>query len=162
MRSLKMNREELLNSIKSKFKKSIKDYIDKSDKRVYIEINPKNIIEVVKYLFVDLEARFNTASGTDTRFHIEILYHFTIERLNLLISIRVKLDRDKPKIDSITSVIKGSAWIEREMHELIGIDFIGHPNLERLLLAEDWPEGVCPLRADYKEWDKNAIRDRGI
>ncbi|MBL7131964.1 MAG: NADH-quinone oxidoreductase subunit C [Candidatus Omnitrophica bacterium] len=157
-----MNREELLNSIKDKFKGSIKDYFDKSKKRVYIEIDPKDIKEVVKYLFINLEARFNTASGMDIGFHIEILYHFTIERLNLLISIRVKLNRDKPKIDSITPVIIGAEWIEREMHELVGIDFAGHPNLERLLLPDDWPEGICPLRKDYKEWDKDAIRDRGV
>lgn len=157
-----MNREELLNSIKTKFKDSIRDFLDKSKKRVYIEVDPKDIIEVAKYLFDDLAARFNIASGVDTRFHIEILYHFTIERLNLLISIRVKLNRDKPQIDSITSIIKGAEWIEREMHELIGIDFIGHPNLKRLLLSDDWPEGVYPLRVDYKEWDKNAIRDRGV
>ncbi|MFC1645873.1 NADH-quinone oxidoreductase subunit C [Candidatus Omnitrophota bacterium] len=157
-----MNREEVLNSIKTKFKKSIKEVFDKSPTRVYIEIDPKDIKEVVRYIFVDLEARFNIASGMDARFHFEILYHFTIEKLNLLISIRVKLNRDKPSIDSITSIIKGSNWIEREMHELLGIDFTGHPNLERLLLPDDWPQGVYPLRTDYKEWDKNAIRDRGV
>ena len=157
-----MNREELLTSIQKKFKKSIKDYFDKSDKRVYIEIDPKDIREVVEYLFFDLEARFNIASGMDTKFNIEILYHFTIERLKLLISIRVKLNRDKPKIDSIAPIIKGAEWIEREMYELIGIDFADHPNLKRLLLSDEWPEGVYPLRRDYKEWDKGAIRDRGI
>lgn len=157
-----MYREALLNDIKIKFKDSIKDFFDKSEKRVYIEIDPKDIKEVVKYLFIDLEARFNIASGVDTRLNIEILYHFTIERLKLLISIRVKLDRDKPKIDSIASIIKGAEWIEREMNELIGIDFIGHPNLKRLLLPDEWPQGVYPLRADYKEWDKKAIRDRGV
>ena len=157
-----MNREEILNSIKTKFKDSIRDFLDKSKKRVYVEVDPKDIKEVAKYLFDDLAARFNIASGIDTRFNIEILYHFTIERLNLLISFRVKLDRDKPKIDSIAPIIKGAEWIEREMHELIGIDFIGHPNLKRLLLPDEWPEGVYPLRTDYKEWDKDAIRDRGV
>jgi len=48
------------------------------------------------------------------------------------------------------------------MHELLGIYFIGHPDLSRLLLADEWPEGVYPLRKDYKEWDKKAIRDRGV
>ena len=157
-----MNREELLNNIKLKFKKSIKNFFEKSDKRVYIEIDPKDIKDVVKYLFKDLEARFNIASGMDTRFNIEILYHFSIERLDLLVSFRVKLNREKPEIDSIATIIKGAEWIEREMHELLGVGFKGNPNLERLLLSEDWPKGVYPLRADYKEWDKDAIRDRGV
>ncbi|MDD5005841.1 MAG: NADH-quinone oxidoreductase subunit C [Candidatus Omnitrophica bacterium] len=157
-----MNREELLKSIKIKFKQSIKDFLDKSETRVYFEIDPKDIKELTEYLFMDIGARFNIASGIDTRFNIEIIYHFTIERLNLIISIRVKLDRDKPKVDSITPLIKGAEWIEREIHELIGVDFTGHPNLKRLLLSDDWPEGVYPLRADYKEWDKGAIRDRGV
>ena len=48
------------------------------------------------------------------------------------------------------------------MHEILGINFKGHPDLKRLLLPDDWPDGVYPLRRDYKEWDKNAIRDRGV
>lgn len=157
-----MNREETLNNIRIRFKNSIKDFVDKSEHRAYIEIDPKDIREIARYLFVDLGARFNIASGMDTRFHIEILYHFTIEELSLIISLRVKLDRDEPKIDSITPIIKGAEWIEREIHELIGVDFVGHPNLKRLLLSDDWPQGVYPLKADYKEWDKDAIRDRGV
>jgi len=90
------------------------------------------------------------------------LYHFSFDNLSLIISFRVKLDKDNPSIDSITPIIKGAEWIEREMYELLGINFVGHPNLKRLLLPDEWPQGVHPLRTDYKEWDKNAIRDRGV
>ncbi|MHA1469845.1 MAG: NADH-quinone oxidoreductase subunit C, partial [Candidatus Asgardarchaeia archaeon] len=38
----------------------------------------------------------------------------------------------------------------REIHDVLGIDFKNHPNLERLILADDWPEGVYPLRKEYK------------
>jgi len=157
-----MNKEEILKSIQEKFQGRISNIFDKSKMRVYIDMDSKDIKEIVKYLFIDLEARFNIASGIDNRSNIEIIYHFTIERIRLLISIRVKLDRDKPEIDSISSIIKGAAWIEREICELLGVNFVGHPDLTRLLLPEDWPEGVYPLRKDYKEWDKNAIRDRGV
>ena len=75
----------------------------------------------------------------DARSHIEILYHFSLEYINLLISLREKLDRKKPVIE-----------------------FKGHPEMKRLLLPDEWPEGVYPLRTDYEEWDKNAIRDRGV
>jgi len=157
-----MTREEILNDLKKRFKNDIIDLLDKSPKRVYIEIKPESLVKVATYIFKDLEARFNIASGVDARTHIEILYHFSIEYLNVLISLRVKLDRKNPAIDSLAQVFKGANWIEREMYELLGIDFRGHPDLRRLLLADEWPEGVYPLRSDYKEWDKKAIRDRGV
>jgi len=156
-----MTREEILKDLTKRFDKEIVDVFDKSPKRVYIEIDSKALVPIAKYLFKDLEARFNIASGLDARFHTEILYHFTIEKINLLISLRVKLDKKNPKIDSLATSFKAADWIEREMAEMLGIQFKGHPNLKRLLLPSDWPEGVYPLRRDYKEWDETAIRDRG-
>ena len=113
-------------------------------------------------MFKDLGARFNIASGIDCRRHIEILYHFTFDDINLTVSLRVILSRDTPRIDSLAKTFEAANWIEREMHELLGIDFTGHPDLRKLLLPENWPDGSYPLRYDYKEWDKDAIRDRGV
>lgn len=93
---------------------------------------------------------------------MEILYHFTVEEIDLVISLRVTLPKTKLEINSLTSVFTAARWIEREIHELLGINFIGHPELKRLLLPEDWPQGVYPLRKDYQEWDPNAVRDRGV
>lgn len=157
-----MTREEIINDLKERFKEDILDVFDKSSRRVYIEIKSEALVKVASYIFKDLKARFNIASGVDTRLHIEILYHFTLEYINLLISLRVKLNREKPEIDSLATSFEGANWIEREMHELLGINFKGHPDLRRLLLAPEWPKGVYPLRCDYEEWDKNAIRDRGV
>ena len=157
-----MTREEILKNIKDKFKDDIIDIIDKSPKRVYIEIKPESLIKTASYLFRDLGARFNTASGVDARYHMEILYHFIFEEINLLISLRVKLPKSNLEIDSLVPVFEAANWIEREIHELLGINFRGHPDLRRLLLSDDWPEGIHPLRCDYKEWDKKAIRDRGV
>lgn len=157
-----MNREEVLKTIKTKFTSDIVEFFEKTPKRVYVEIKPKSLVKIAKYIFKDLGARFNIATGLDARSHIEILYHFLLEEINLLISLRVKLDKSKPSIDSLAPAFEAANWIEREMHELLGIDFKGHPNLKKLLLPDDWPEGVYPLRRDYKEWDKNAIRDRGV
>jgi Ni,Fe-hydrogenase III component G len=157
-----MKKEEILKKLQEKFKEDIVDILDKSPKRVYIEIKPESITRVTKYIFKDLGARFNIASGVDVRQHMEILYHFTFEDINLLVSLRVKLSKSKLEIDSIASICKGADWIEREIYEILGIDFKGHPNLKKLLLPDDWPQGVYPLRRDYKEWDKGAIRDRGV
>ena len=157
-----MTKEEVLIDLQGRFKEDIIELFDKSAKRVYIGIKPEAIIKVATYIFGDLGARFNIASGVDTRYHIEILYHFIIEDINLLISLRVKLPRSKPEIDSLAPHIEATNWIEREICELLGINFKGHPDLRKLLLPEEWPKGVYPLRQDYKEWDKDAIRDRGV
>ena len=157
-----MTREELLNEIKERFAQDIVEVYDRSADRIYLEIAPQAIVPVATYVFKDVKARFSIASGVDVRTHLEIVYHFTVEYLHLILSLRVKLDKTNPVIDSLAPVFKGANWIEREMWELLGIEFTGHPNLQRLLLADEWPKGVYPLKSDYQEWDGNAIRDRGV
>ncbi|MFH1784593.1 MAG: NADH-quinone oxidoreductase subunit C [bacterium] len=157
-----MKREDVLKDLKAKFKEDIIDVFEKSPMRVYIGIKPEAIVKMASYIFKDLGARFNIASGLDARTHMEILYHFTIEEINLVISLRVKLDKTHPEIDSLAPSFEAANWVEREIHELLGINFKGHPDLRRLLLSDEWPDGVYPLRCDYKEWDEKAIRDRGV
>lgn len=157
-----MTRVEILEDIKKRFKDDIVNVFDRSADRSFIDIKPMALRRVVEYVFRHLKARFNTASGVDSLDHMEILYHFTFETVDLVVSFRVKLDKLDLEIESITPLFEGANWIEREIHEVLGIKFKGHPDLRRLLLSEDWPEGVYPLRRDYKEWDKNAVRDRGV
>ncbi|MCD4775593.1 MAG: NADH-quinone oxidoreductase subunit C [Candidatus Aegiribacteria sp.] len=157
-----MTREEVLLDFTSRFNEDILDFEDKSNTRVYVQIKSEAIVRIGTYLFRNIGARFNIASATDLPPKIEILYHFIIEDINLLISLRVFLDREKPEIESLAKEIEAFNWIEREMNELLGITFIGHPDPRRLLLADNWPEGVYPLRQDYEEWDEKADRTRGL
>jgi NADH-quinone oxidoreductase subunit C len=156
-----MTRKELLQTLRERFSDAITGVYEKSPKRVYLQIKSDAIVGIAEYLFKNIGARFNIASGVDGRNDMEILYHFTVEDLDLVISLRVTLPKSKLEIDSLTSVFTAAHWIEREIHELLGVDFVGHPQLTRLLLPDDWPEGVYPLRKDYQEWDPDAIRDRG-
>ncbi|MBU2044538.1 MAG: NADH-quinone oxidoreductase subunit C [Candidatus Omnitrophica bacterium] len=157
-----MNRSDILKDIGERFKGEILEVFDKSPKRVYIEIKPQALVVIATYVFKNLGARFNIASGLDTHKHIEILYHFTFDEINFLISFRVKLLKNKLEIDSLAPIFEGANWIEREICEMLGVNFKGHPELKRLLLPDEWPQGVYPLRRDYKEWDDSSIRDRGL
>lgn len=145
-----MNQDDLISQLKSKFSNRIQDVFIKSKKRVYITIGAKDIKEISQYVFRDLACRFNIASAVDNLSNFEILYHFTKDDIGSVLSLRVTLhDKNDPHIDSITPFLKGAEWIEREMHELFGIEFDGHPNMKPLLLPDDWPQGVYPLRKDF-------------
>jgi Ni,Fe-hydrogenase III component G len=110
-------------------------------------VDKKDIREVAKVLFKDLGLRFAIATGTDTPDGLEILYHFSFDKTGQMISARTLIeDKKNPEIDSLTVLSPAFEWIEREIWEMLGINFLGHPNLKRLLLADDWPEGKYPLR----------------
>jgi NADH-quinone oxidoreductase subunit C len=78
----------------------------------------------------------------------EVLYHLYSIPFNHHIILKVILERENPSIDSVIDIWKGADWQEREIYDMFGIQFIGHPDLRRILLPEDW-QGF-PLRKDYE------------
>ena len=142
--------DEALKSISDKFGSKVLNVNKKSNKRAYIDIYPKDIKEFVRYIFKDMFFRFDTASGVDDFDVMEILYHFSHDKYGITISLRAVLsDKQDPHIDTITDITKSAWWIERELHELFGIEFDGNSDLRPLLLPDDWPQGVYPLRKDF-------------
>jgi NADH:ubiquinone oxidoreductase subunit C len=145
-----MTIDDAIKNINGRFGDKVLKTEKRSERRAYIDINPKEIVEFVKYVFKDLKFRFNIASGVDTFDGIEILYHFSYDPSGIVVTIRTLLkDKNDAHIDTITSVTRGAWWIEREIHELFGVGFDGNGDLRPLLLPEDWPKGVYPLRKDF-------------
>ena len=84
--------------------------------------------------------------------YLEMVYCLYSFKNNWSVNIKVKLDVQKPVIDSVYSIYRGADWNEREMAEMFGIDIAGHPNLKPLLLAGD--EGGYPLRKNFEiKWE---------
>jgi len=146
-----MTKEEVLSRIKKKFDRDIGIIREQSPRRVYIDLKTSQSIKAIcAYMFSQIGARFITASASDNLDAMEVMYHFSLDSSKTVLTFKAVIDRAKPVIDSITPVITGAEWIEREMHELFGIDFKGHPCLKPLLLREDWPTDKNPMRKDYK------------
>jgi Ni,Fe-hydrogenase III component G len=143
-----MKKTEIIENIKVRSGADMMKFDDRSRTRVYFTIKKEALPKIARYLFNDVKARFMTASGVDARKAIEILYHFSIDEIGLVVSLRVILEKPDPAIQSLTSIIICAEWIEREIHEFLGVNFKGHPQLKHLLLKDDWPEGNYPLRKD--------------
>lgn len=77
----------------------------------------------------------------------ELNYHLTSIARRDKVRLRVRVRGDDSVIDSVIPVWPGANWMEREIFDLFGVRFQGHPDLRRILLPEDW-EGY-PLRKDY-------------
>jgi len=145
-----MTREETLSTLREKLGRRILAWHEKSPRRIYVEVRPEDVPAATRLMFRELGARFQIASGVDTPKAIEILYHWAFDRLDCIVTVRTKLDRQKPEIESLASICKGTEWIEREIWELLGVTFRNHPDLRHLLLKDDWPAGSYPLRRDYR------------
>ncbi|MCC7512447.1 MAG: NADH-quinone oxidoreductase subunit C, partial [Anaerolineae bacterium] len=81
---------------------------------------------------------------------LEALYHFCDKAA--VTTLRVRLPRAGcPEIPSISQQIPAAAFFERELSEMLGVTVTGTPDPSRLFLPDDWPEGVYPLRRDFKQ-----------
>ena len=122
------------------------------DSRIFLLCEAENSFAVSKFLFEDLSLRFMIATGIDSEDCFEVLYHFSNDETGCIVTVKAFIrDRENPSIESITPFIPGAEWIEREIHDILGIEIKNHPNMKRLILADDWPEGVYPLRKDFKK-----------
>ncbi len=146
-----MNQEELNNKL-AEIKDKLTAIEQKADNRIYLSCEVENSYAVNKFLFEDIGARFCITTGIDSDDCFEILYHFSYDQTGCVITVKAFIrDREKPAIESIAPFLPAAEWIEREIHDILGIEFKNHPNMRRLILADDWPEGVYPLRKEVKK-----------
>ncbi|OGR22093.1 MAG: hypothetical protein A2277_00940 [Desulfobacterales bacterium RIFOXYA12_FULL_46_15] len=146
-----------------------KDTIIYCDKTLnpYIEVSSDQIQEVCIYIRYHPELKFSfffSLSGVDypEKNRITLVYHLFSMKLKTLCVLKASVNRNHPELESIESVWKTAGWFEREIHDLLGVNFIRHSNMKRLLLPDDWVG--YPLRKDYKEpllyHDMETSRDK--
>ncbi len=145
-----MDREIIIEKFRKKFSSEILEIESKNEKRTIITINPDALLKIADYLYKTALFRFIIASALHTKRGFEIHYHFSKDEIGLILNIHVILSQNNPRIESLSNMFNASNWIEREMHELFGIDFINHPNQEKLISEGNWAEGVYPYRKDFK------------
>jgi Ni,Fe-hydrogenase III large subunit/NADH:ubiquinone oxidoreductase subunit C len=140
--------ETAINIIKKNMEDSILDLKVPRQKKAYILLKPESHHEAVLLLLKHVEDTIlSTITGVDLVTEIELNYHMACGGT---VTLKNRVLREKPVTKTITDILPGANLYEREVFDLLGVVFEGHPKLERLLLPESWPKGDYPLRKDWK------------
>ncbi|MCS7126392.1 MAG: NADH-quinone oxidoreductase subunit C, partial [Aigarchaeota archaeon] len=139
---------EFLTILKNKFGEDILGVRNSKPRRMYIEIEPNSLRRVISFLKNDLGFdHLSTITGIDLGETIELIYHLVYMN-SLVLSIKIKTPKNNLKIHTISDIYLPAELYEREIHDLLGVVFEDHPDLSRLILPEDWPRELYPLRKD--------------
>jgi NADH-quinone oxidoreductase subunit C len=123
------------------------------------QIDPARVTDVIRFLRdeLDFDMLMDLTAvdylGENPRF--EMVYHFYSTGKNSRIRIKARVSEDSPEIDSVTPLFVSANWMEREVFDLYGIRFYGHPDLRRILLYDEF-EGH-PLRKDYPKEKRQPL-----
>ena len=115
-----------------------------------IEVDSSNLVAVCRFLRDQLGFdMLSCISGVDMLDHLETVYHLRSLARRQLLQIKVRLNHEKPEVDSVVSVWPTANWLERETYDMYGIRFAGHPDLRRMLLDDDF-EGYPLLKSFHQ------------
>ena len=115
----------------------------------------EDLLQVCEILKTDRGFAFDmllAVIGVDSVDRFEVLYSFYSTKSNKRLTVKTSLPKEQPCVESLCSLYSSANWHERECFDLLGIEFLNHPNLERILLPKDWLGH--PLRKDYQENDE--------
>jgi NADH-quinone oxidoreductase subunit C len=135
-----------------------------------LRVPADRIVEIVGCLRDETEPRFSTLSSvtaTDEkpeRPRFRVVYHLYSFATNSRLRLVAQVPEEVCNIDSVTPLFPGANWQEREVFDMFGITFLGHPELKRILMPDDY--GHHPLRKEfplrgieperlYREWDQS-------
>lgn len=156
-----MDAKSIIDSLVNKFQDSLTDAKVESDIRISAYLEPEMIKDVCQYLKDELafdHLSNETAVDYPKKDEIMVVYHIASYDHPVLLTIKVKLPRDAPEIESIVPVYWNANWYEREVYELFGVKFNNHPDLRQLVLPEELL-GDWPLRKDYEGFPNRTARN---
>jgi NADH-quinone oxidoreductase subunit C len=142
---------EIYNQAKQKFADRILEIVDKKPDP-FMVVEPQAIVEVCRFLKEEPAFTMDclsNESGVDYKDRCEVVYHLFSYRHRHQAVLKVKLPRENPSVETVENLWKSANWMEREIFDLVGVNFEGHSDLRRILMPEDWPGH--PLRKDFVE-----------
>jgi NADH-quinone oxidoreductase subunit C len=160
--------EEIFNVLKDKFGESIIELKTDVPLEKFIVVNALEIDKICSFLITNNDFLFDSLmnlSGVDdangenktdesgntqmTGGTLSVFYHLESTTIRHKLILKVSTSRENPEVSSVAEIWRAADWHEREAFDLLGIKFLNHPDLRRILMPYDWEAGY-PLRKDYK------------
>ncbi len=144
-----MSPQEVVARIRDRLGNSLLSVQELVPGKLYAEVKPEAVLAFAHLCGPELGGRYIIGFGTDLgNGRLRASHVFSLDKDNLFITGHFPVNGEKPQIESITPLLRAAGWAEREMRDLVGIEPVGHPDPRRLVLPDDWPDGVHPLRKD--------------
>jgi NADH-quinone oxidoreductase subunit C/D len=127
---------------------------DAARAEVTLLVAAERLLDLARFLHDAPDASFDhltdicSVDYPEDRQRFEVVYQLKSLSHNRRLRVKARVSEDDPTIASVTSVWRGAEFLEREVYDMMGIRFTGHPDLRRILLPEDYAEGY-PLRKDF-------------
>lgn len=140
---IKMTEVEIINLLTKKMADKPAKGSVTGERRVSVEINAADLREGVSALLEACQPRFITLAAIDNGLDIELMYHFSVG--GIVVTLRTVIPKETSQIGTISDIVPAAEFIEKEVAELFGISFEGHPRNTNLVLPDDWPAKEKPL-----------------
>lgn len=150
---------EISDKLKNYLKDNVVEIKNPRERRIFLRVKREAFRETLEYLVNELGFKhLSTITGVDLGTEIELLYHMVLNDA-VVLTVGFSVPKEKSTTRTITDLVPSAVLYEREVHELLGVDFEGHPNLIPLVLPEGWPKDVYPLRKErqFEELRKIAL-----
>ena len=126
---------------------------EESGEWINVNVEPQNWLSIAQQLRSDDALFFDylfCLTCIDWKTHLTMVYHLSSTRYRQNMVVKAKLDRNKPEIETVSHIWRTAEFHEREVYEMIGVNFLNHPDLRLLILPDGW-EGKNPLRKDFED-----------
>jgi NADH-quinone oxidoreductase subunit C len=152
---MSLDLQTVIDSIKTNFPNTVQD-IKTFRGETTLLVKKEKIQEICRHLKTNFDFKFiaditavDYLERKTPRFEVVYYLHRFGPEFdeNIRIRLKVEVSEDDSKVDSVTPVWSGANWLEREVYDMFGIEFVGHPDLRRILMPEDYE--AFPLRRDF-------------
>ncbi|HEY3197579.1 MAG TPA: NADH dehydrogenase (quinone) subunit D [Nitrospirales bacterium] len=147
--------QSLLTKLKDRFPDDVLAVREEGSYRDLVaHVKPQALPAIGRFLHDDHEAAFDMLSDIcsvdypEDEDRFEVIYLLKSLPRNHRLRLKVRVSEDDPVVPTLTPIWKGANFLEREVYDMMGIRFAGHPDLRRILMPEDYDEGY-PLRKDF-------------